>query len=74
MFDTLCLDRRVITLDLLGFGFSSKPKTFSYSLIEQADVVIEAMKRAKISRAHVWAHDMGTSVATELCAREQRGA
>lgn len=73
VFDTLCEDRRVITLDLLGFGFSSKPKCFSYSLIEQADVVIEAMKRAKISRAHVWAHDMGTSVATELCAREQRG-
>jgi pimeloyl-ACP methyl ester carboxylesterase len=73
VFDALAAERRVVTFDMLGYGFSSKPKGFSYSLIEQADVAIEVMKRAKISRAHVWAHDMGTSVATELCARAERG-
>jgi pimeloyl-ACP methyl ester carboxylesterase len=72
--DVLAKERRVLTLDFLGFGFSSKPAAFSYSLIEQADIVLEVIKQAKISRAHVWAHDMGTSVATELCARRARSS
>lgn len=72
--DVLAHDRRVVAFDFLGYGFSSKPACFSYSLIEQADVAIEVVKRAGLRRAHVWAHDMGTSVATELCARGQRGS
>ena len=30
---------RVVMFDHLGFGFSDKPKDFSYSLIEQAEQV-----------------------------------
>lgn len=64
--------RRVILFDFLGFGFSDKPHDAGYSLFEQADVAVAVAKALGIGRAHVWAHDMGTSVATELLARRER--
>ena len=65
--------RRVLTFDFLGFGLSDKPSRYSYSLHEQTDHALAVLRDAGISRAHLWAHDMGTSVATELCARRERG-
>lgn len=63
----------LITLDFLGFGASDKPPSFSYSLFEQADVVLQILARLELPEVHLVAHDMGTSVATELCARRERG-
>lgn len=65
--------RRVVIFDFLGFGFSDKPKDAGYALFEQADVAVLVARACGLSRVHVWAHDMGTSVATELCARRERG-
>ncbi len=65
--------RRVVALDFPGFGFSDKPADYSYSLIEQADVVELVARQLNLTRVHVWAHDMGTSVATELLARRSAG-
>ena len=65
--------RRFVTLDFLGYGLSDKPAGYGYSLFEQADLVLAVVKHFKLTRVHVWAHDMGTSVATELCARRERG-
>jgi pimeloyl-ACP methyl ester carboxylesterase len=65
--------RRVVALDFLGFGLSDKPLDYGYSLFEQADSVIEVARAVGLSRAHLWAHDMGTSVTTELLARKERG-
>jgi pimeloyl-ACP methyl ester carboxylesterase len=64
---------RVVVHDHLGFGLSEKPERYSYSLLEQAEVAIELWRSLGVSRAHVVAHDYGTSVATELCARRARG-
>jgi pimeloyl-ACP methyl ester carboxylesterase len=64
--------RPLVTLDFLGFGMSDKPADFGYGLHEQADVVEEVLAKLGAKRAHVVAHDMGTSVATELCARRER--
>lgn len=66
-------DRRVVLFDFLGFGFSAKPPAAGYSLFEQADIACAVAKAKGIRRAHLWAHDMGTSVATELLARRERG-
>ena len=63
----------LITLDFVGFGLSDKPASFGYGLFEQADVVLEVLKKLDVKRAHVVGHDMGTSVSTELCARRERG-
>jgi pimeloyl-ACP methyl ester carboxylesterase len=65
--------RRVVALDFLGFGLSDKPEDYGYSLFEQADTVLEVARAVGLSRAHLWAHDMGTSVTTELLARRERG-
>ena len=65
-------DRRWLTLDFLGFGLSDKPRPHSYSLMEQADIVeaVVAQTGAAGGPVVLIAHDMGTSVATELLARD----
>lgn len=64
---------RVILHDHLGFGFSDKPLDYSYSLLEQADVALQLWKKLGVESAHLFAHDYGTSVATEINARRNRG-
>jgi pimeloyl-ACP methyl ester carboxylesterase len=65
--------RHVVAFDFVGYGLSDKPPDFGASLFEQADVAEMVARAFDVKRAHVWAHDMGTSVATELCARRERG-
>jgi pimeloyl-ACP methyl ester carboxylesterase len=68
-------DRRWLTLDFLGFGLSEKPRPHRYSLLEQADIVEAVVARSGADAGPVVliAHDMGTSVATELLARDLDG-
>lgn len=60
----------LITADMLGFGFSDKPSPHSYSIIEQADLLMALLKREKIPEFHILAHDYGVSVAQEILARQ----
>ena len=69
----LAAEHRVLLFDFPGYGLSDKPSDYGYSLFEQADVVVQLARRWGVERAHVVAHDMGTSVATELLARRERG-
>lgn len=67
-------DNAVLAFDFLGFGLSDKPRRHSYSLFWQADLVTELVRRHFPDRdLFLVAHDMGTSVATELMAREIEG-
>jgi pimeloyl-ACP methyl ester carboxylesterase len=67
--------RPFLTLDFLGFGLSDKPRGHGYGLAGQADLVEElAMRRFGGAEFFIVAHDMGTSVATELLARDMEGA
>jgi pimeloyl-ACP methyl ester carboxylesterase len=59
----------LITLDMMGFGFSSKPMPHHYSIFEQADIIDTLLKRLKISEFNILAHDYGDTVAQELLAR-----
>lgn len=63
---------RFVAHDHLGFGLSAKPVDYSYSLLEQAEVALALWKARGITRAHLIAHDYGTSVATEILARRER--
>jgi len=65
--------RRHLAMDLLGFGLSDKPRDHVYTLGAQADLVEELVRREGNPPVFVVAHDMGTSVATELMARDLRG-
>ena len=69
LWPSLTATRRVIALDFLGYGFSSKPLDHVYSAAEQADIVLALMQALGIGQAHVLAHDFGDSVAQELLAR-----
>ena len=67
-------EHAVLALDFLGFGLSSKPRDHVYSLLWQADLVEDLLRRLPPARAvFIVAHDMGTSVATELMARDLEG-
>lgn len=61
----------LITLDMLGFGFSSKPMPHDYSIFEQADIYDVFLKHLNIEQFHIFAHDYGDTVAQELLARHQ---
>jgi pimeloyl-ACP methyl ester carboxylesterase len=59
--------------DLLGFGLSEKPRDHVYSLLDQADLVEGVVGRLGVEEVVLVAHDMGTSVTTELLARDLEG-
>jgi pimeloyl-ACP methyl ester carboxylesterase len=65
--------RRVLAFDAAGFGLSDKPPEAPYSLFDVADVAEVLLRERGVTRAHVVAHDMGTSVLAELIARRERG-
>ncbi|HEX6585141.1 MAG TPA: alpha/beta fold hydrolase [Solirubrobacterales bacterium] len=65
----------VIAPDFLGFGLSEKPRDHRYTLHWQADLVEELVRRTDpTTPVFLVAHDMGTSVATELIARDIDGS
>ncbi|WP_435673851.1 alpha/beta fold hydrolase [Mycolicibacter senuensis] len=65
--------RSWLTMDFLGFGLSDKPRPHRYSLFEQADLVQQVVASTVPGPVVLAAHDMGTSVATELLARDIAG-
>jgi pimeloyl-ACP methyl ester carboxylesterase len=66
--DGLASTRRVVTLDLLGFGLSDKPDQ-PYLLVEQADLVEGVAAELGLDEVVLITHDMGDSVGGELLAR-----
>ncbi len=60
----------LVTLDLLGFGDSAKPRGHRYTIAEQAELCEWLMRREGAWDYHVLAHDYGVTVAQELLARQ----
>lgn len=73
VFSELAAKFRIVMHDHLGFGFSDKPKNASYSLIDQADRALSLWKSLGLKKVILFAHDYGTSVATEIIARHNEG-
>ncbi len=65
--------RRVVLVDLLGFGLSAKPD-IAYTMALQADVVAGALEALGIGRFALLTHDMGDTVGGELLARDLEGS
>ena len=63
-----------LTLDMLGFGFSAKPKKFAYSIRAQADLFESFLATQNIHEYAIVAHDYGDTVAQELLARHNEGS
>jgi pimeloyl-ACP methyl ester carboxylesterase len=65
----------VLAPDFLGFGLSEKPRDHDYTLHWQADLVEELVRSSgHAGPVFFCAHDMGTSVANELMARDIEGS
>lgn len=68
-------EHAALAFDFLGFGLSDKPRDHTYTLAWQADLTEALVQRHLPGRSvFVVAHDMGTSVATELLARDIEGS
>ncbi len=65
---------RCLTLDMLGFGYSAKPKKFAYSIRAQADLFEAFLAAQSIQEYAILAHDYGDTVAQELLARHNEGS
>ncbi|WP_368074068.1 alpha/beta fold hydrolase [Shewanella sp. MEBiC00475] len=70
MWHTLTQHYNVITLDMLGFGLSDKPKDALYLISQQADIFQAFLHKLGVSEYHILAHDYGDTVAQELLARQ----
>jgi pimeloyl-ACP methyl ester carboxylesterase len=68
----LAAGRRVVLVDLPGYGLSDKPDR-PYSLFGQADVVEAVARDRDLSEVDLLTHDMGDSVGGELLARTLAG-
>lgn len=56
----------VIAIDLLGFGYSEKPRWFDYSITSQARMISRFMDRIGVGRAVVIGSSYGGAVAATL--------
>ena len=63
----------LLAFDMIGYGFSSKPREWGYRTFDQADVLQELIAHLGISRLHILAHDYGNTITQELLAREAEG-
>lgn len=61
---------RCVAPDMIGFGFSAKPRRYDYRIGDQADLHEGLLAELDIDRYHILAHDYGDSVAQELLARD----
>jgi pimeloyl-ACP methyl ester carboxylesterase len=61
---------RVLTLDMIGYGFSAKPIGFPYSIFAQADLFEALLAREHVTSYRMVSHDYGDTVAQELLARQ----
>ena len=69
IWDSLAEQYHLVAPDLIGFGFSDKPKRYNYSIMDQADLIEDFLEKKKIRRAHILAHDYGDTVLQEVLAR-----
>ncbi len=62
----------LIALDFIGFGYSSKPYPYDYTIEEQSDIVDHVLVQMGVGSCYVIAHDYAVSVAQELLDRRLR--
>ena len=62
---------RCIAADMLGFGFSSKPRPYDYRIADQAELFEGLCRQLQLDEVHLLAHDYGNTVAQELLARHE---
>lgn len=64
---------KITIFDLLGMGFSDKPKNHKYSFEEYCEIINALLAALNIKETHIFSHDIGVSVAQELIVRDIEG-
>ncbi len=63
----------VITIDMLGYGFSDKPKDIEYSTSMQVELINQVLKQKSITSVHLISYSYGVSVVQEMLVFQQSG-
>jgi pimeloyl-ACP methyl ester carboxylesterase len=71
IWDELAEKYSVVAFDMIGYGFSAKPKKFDYTTFNQVDVLQALLEHLKIEKIHIFAHDYGNTITQELLARAE---
>lgn len=71
LWDDLSARYQVVAPDFLGYGFSSKPADYTYSVADHADMIEALMALRGLRNVKLIAHDIGVLVAEELVSRAQ---
>lgn len=75
IWDRLCAAFDIVVApDMLGFGYSAKPRGHRYRIAEQCDLHEQLAAHLGISEAVLLAHDYGDTVAQEWLARALDGS
>ena len=69
--DLLLKKHRVIIFDRPGFGYSERPRGSLWTVVDQADLIHDALVQLGIERPVVVGHSLGTLVALALAERHQ---
>lgn len=71
IWDALIGRFRVIAPDMIGFGYSDKPRQYDYSIFDQATLHEALLEGLGIESVDILAHDYGDTVVQELLARDR---
>ncbi len=71
IWDSLVNKYTVYTLDMMGYGFSSKPMNYKYTIAAQVDLWEAFLEENKLHSFHILAHDYGDTVVQEMLARSK---
>lgn len=71
IFPALNANRRVLCIDVPGFGFSDKPDR-PYSVFGHVDVIEAVLEHCGVNSFDLITHDMGDSIGGELLARDNQ--
>lgn len=69
LWSALKTDYHLITMDMLGFGFSDKPNNIEYTMALQTDILEALLTHLNLKNVHLIAHDYGDNIVQEILAR-----
>ena len=72
--DQLIKRYNVYAVDMIGFGYSDKPRNYPYSITDQARLHEAFLNQQNIDKAHLLVHDYGCLLYTSPSPRDQRGS
>jgi len=67
--DPALAGRRMLLVDLLGFGFSDRPVNFGYTVEDHADSLVALLRGLELPPADIVGHSIGGSIAIVVAAR-----